>query len=106
MRYFHFKKVSIYESFSIQYQDGINAMVEIVILVITRWHDSSNRMSLRNTLGSKIKANHQNTKLIFVLGVPENATDLQKEQIVEENKKYQDILIPSVEDTYHTLVSN
>ena len=66
-------------------------MVEIVILVITRWHDSSNRMSLRNTLGSKIKANHQNTKLIFVLGVPENATDLQKEQIVEEN----------MEDTLH-----
>ena len=70
-------------------------MVEIVVLIITRWHDTGSRMFLRNTLDSKIQSKHQNMKLLFLFGVPSNATTTQIDQITEENKEYQDMVIPS-----------
>ena len=84
-----------YQNYSIQHEEGLPKMVEIVVLVITRWHDMGSRMFLRNTLGSKKKVKHQNLQLLFVFGVPRNATTSQIGQIKEENKEYQDMVIPS-----------
>ena len=84
-----------YENYSIQHEEGLPKMVEIVVLVITRWHDMGSRMFLRNTLGTKIQVKHQNLQLLFVFGVPTNANTSQIGQIKEENKEYQDMVIPS-----------
>ena len=89
------KKAYEYENYSIKHNDGLPKMVEIIVLVITRWYDTGSRMFLRNTLGSKKQVKHQNLKLLFVFGVPTNATTAQITQIAEENKEYQDMVIPS-----------
>ena len=90
-----YKNITNYESISIFPEDGLSPTVEIVILVITRWHDIASRMFLRNTLGFTNKSKTESDiKLLFVFGIPHNVSEMEFIKIKEENIEYQDMIIP------------
>ena len=90
-----YKNIKNYDPISISPEDGLLTIVEIVILVITRWHDIASRTFLRNTLGFTNKSQQESDiKLLFVFGIPKNASNVELDKIKEENNKYQDMIIP------------
>jgi len=99
-----YENIKNYDPISIFPEDGLSTLVEIVILVITRWHDIASRTFLRNTLGFTNKSQEKSDiKLLFVFGIPKNASNVELAKIKEENNEYQDMIIPAVEDNYHTV---
>ena len=74
--------------------------VELVVLVIVRWDDSESRMFLRKTLSQQ---NMDFVKLMFVFGIPNSASGHDLRAIKIENDFHQDMIIPEVEDNYHTV---
>lgn len=90
-----YENIKNYDPISIFPEDGLSEFVEIVILVITRWHDIASRTFLRNTLGFTNKSQQESDiKLLFVFGIPKNASNVELDKIKEENNKYQDMIIP------------
>ena len=98
-----YENIKNYDTISIFPEDGLSPFVEIVILVITRWHDIASRTFLRNTLGFTNKSQPESDiKLLFVFGIPKNVSTVELAQIKEENNEYQDMIIPSMFlDDYH-----
>ena len=76
---------------SILPKNGIKENVEAVILVITRWNDTGSRSFLRNTIGHKIRK----LQLLFVYGIPENATKNEIMMLREENESQKDMIMLS-----------
>ena len=92
-----YENIKNYDPISIFPEDGLSAFVEIVILVITRWHDIASRTFLRNTLGFTNKPQPaSDIKLVFVFGIPKNISNVELAKIKEENNEYQDMIIPGV----------
>ena len=92
-----YENIKNYDPISIFPEDGLSAFVEIVILVITRWHDIASRTFLRNTLGFTNKSQSESDiKLVFVFGIPKNVSNVELAKIKEENNEYQDMIIPGV----------
>ena len=92
-----YENIKNYDPISIFPEDGLSAFVEIVILVITRWHDIASRTFLRNTLGFTNKPQPESDiKLVFVFGIPKNISNVELAKIKEENNEYQDMIIPGM----------
>ena len=90
-----YENIKNYDPISIFPEDGLSTFVEIVILVITRWHDIASRTFLRNTLGFTNKSQEESDiKLLFVFGIPKNVSNVELAKIKEENNEYQDMIIP------------
>ena len=64
-------------------------------IVITRWNDEKSRMFLRKTiLGSAQHYVITNVKLLFVFGIPKNAKESDRDNILNEQEQYHDMIIP------------
>ena len=79
-----------YHEVSLKLDSNVLDEIELVILVIVRWHDLKSRMFLRNTVKNK-----KNTKLLFVFGIPKSAKKEELQELQQENNEYQDLIIPS-----------
>ena len=76
-----------------------------MILVIVRWNDKGSRDFLRNTIGPHNNyKRYQNAQLLFVFGIPmASITKQELDDIQHENEQHQDMIIPGVEDNYHSV---
>ena len=74
---------------------SFSSAIETTILVITRWNDYESRKFLRNTILGSAKLHHiTNTKLLFVFGIPKNATEYERANIQTEQNQCNDMIIP------------
>ena len=81
-------------------EDTIKNEVDILALVITRMNSSDKRATIREMF-NYIKTT-QVFKPLFLFGhdpqIEENLSE-----ILEESQKYKDLIVPNVEDNYHTV---
>ena len=89
-----YQNITKYKSSSIFPERGLSPSAKVVIIVITRWHDIASRKFLRNTLRPMRSEIENDIQLLFVFGIPETATEYEIIQIEEENKIFQDMIIP------------
>jgi hypothetical protein len=86
-----------YDQLSIKHDEilSFSPSIGIAIIVITRWNDEKSRMFLRKTiLGSAQHYIITNVKLLFVFGIPKNSKESERDNILNEQEQYHDMIIP------------
>ena len=82
----------------------LNKNTEVIVLVITRWNAVENRNVLRDVFKSVKQSDlSMQYKLLFLFNYPQNLTKSDVLQLAEENQKYEDLLMPNVDDNYKTV---
>ena len=87
-----------YDQLSIKHEEilSFSPSIGIAIIVITRWNDEKGRMFLRKTILGSAQQLYAitNVKLLFVFGIPKNAKESERANILKEQEQYHDMIIP------------
>ena len=83
--------------------------IEILIIVITRSESPNLRKLFRHIYGNAYNTDVNSFnltfkyKLIFLFAIDDLATFMEEKNIIIENEKHQDMIIPMTEDSYKTV---
>ena len=83
--------------------------IEILIIVITRSESPNLRKLFRHLYGNAYNTDVNSFnltfkyKLIFLFAIDDLATFIEEKNIIIENEKHQDMIVPMTEDSYKTV---
>jgi len=80
----------------------INSNTNVILLIVTRWTSFDLRGALRQMLKNDNRTKFE-YKTIFLFNYDDSASKEDIKRIEDENTVYKDMLMPNVEDNYHTV---
>ena len=96
-----FKGIYTYRKVSIAYND-IPSSTNVIVIVITRWYSYEVRNAVRDMFKNGINGRKLEYKLVFLFNFNPEVETEQSVMIHYENLENKDMIIPNVEDNYHT----
>ena len=96
-----FKGIYTYRNISIAYND-IPSSTNVIVIVITRWYSYEVRNAVRDMFKNGINGRKLEYKLVFLFNFNPEVETEQSVMVHYENLENKDMIIPNVEDNYHT----
>ena len=96
-----FKGIYTYRKVSIAYND-IPSSTNVIVIVITRWYSYEVRNAVRDMFKNGINGRKLEYKLVFLFNFNPEVETEQSVMVHYENLENKDMIIPNVEDNYHT----
>ena len=75
----------------------------VLVIVITKWSSWEARKYIRESFGRVKNGAHFNFTTIFLIGLEPQATRRFFPRLYKESREFKDLLVPNVEDNYHTV---
>ena len=85
------------------HSEKISQGVNVLMVIITRWNAFDERIAVRDMFQSYSKESRQIYQLVFLFNWNEEVPLEDLAKIQTESRRYNDLLIPLVEDNYHSV---
>ena len=97
----HFIGIYTYRNISIKFKD-VPISTNVIVIVITRWNSYEVRNAVREMFKNGVNGTKLEYKLVFLFNLNPDVETEYSMMLHDENLDHKDMIIPNVEDNYHT----